>query len=107
LRLMPTPPHPPRVLLKDPKNVLDQRVTQEWRHEARAEPRRAFHPDIAVDLVRIRRRRSTYSASQTILTTVLLHPRVQRNFRHLPSLLYSTNIPSSRITTWLLLIVIC
>ena len=43
-RLMPT--HPPRLLLKDPKNVLDQRVTREWRHGAQAEPRRAFHPDI-------------------------------------------------------------
>ena len=73
-RLMPT--HLPRVLLKDPKNVLNQRVTWEWQHRARIEPRRAFHPDIEVDLIRIRCRRSTHSASQMILTIVLLHPRV-------------------------------
>jgi hypothetical protein len=48
--------------------------------------KRAFHRDIEVDLVRIpRKKRSTCSASQKILTTVFIHPglpSVQRKPRH-------------------------
>ena len=64
----------PGVLHNYPRNVLGQTVIQEWQHGARVEPRRAFHRDIEVDLFGIPRRRSTRSASQTILATVLLHP---------------------------------
>jgi hypothetical protein len=86
-RLLSTPR--PRSLHR--RNVLGQSVIPEWRHGARAEQRRSLDRDVKADLVRIpRKRRSTRSASQMILTTG--HPVVP---------------PRSRITTWLLLTAIC